>query len=72
VEGAREVALGWAERGQAADGPFDRRTGGGHVGERLGDYNRAVGAGVTVVPLLVETFGGCAPPLMGALQRAAD
>ena len=26
----------------------------------------------TVVPLLVETFGGCAPPLMSALQRAAD
>ena len=24
------------------------------------------------VPLLVETFGGCAPPLMSALQRAAD
>ena len=29
-------------------------------------------AGVTVVPLLVETSGGCAPPLMSALQRAAD
>ena len=27
---------------------------------------------MTVVPLLVETFGGCAPPLMSALQRAAD
>ena len=36
------------------------------------DYDRAVGAGVTVVPLLVETFGGCAPPLMSALQRAAQ
>ena len=66
------MALGWAERGQAADGPFDRRTGGGHVRQKLGDYDRAVGAGVTVVPLLVETFGGCAPPLMSALQRAAD
>ena len=64
--------LGWAERGQAADGPFDRRTGGGHVRQKLGDYDRAVGAGVTVVPLLVETSGGCAPPLMSALQRAAD
>ena len=51
---------------------FDRRTGGGHVRQKLGDYDRAVGAGVTVVPLLVETFGGCAPPLMSALQRAAD
>ena len=40
--------------------------------QKLGDYDRAVGAGVTVVPLLVETFGGCAPPLMSALQRAAD
>ena len=69
---AHEVVLGWAERGQAADGPFDRRTGGGHVRQKLGDYDRAVGAGVTVVPLLVETFGGCAPPLMSALQRAAD
>ena len=71
-EPAHEVVLGWAERGQAADGPFDRRTGGGHVRQKLGDYDRAVGAGVTVVPLLVETFGGCAPPLMSALQRAAD
>ena len=26
---------GWAERGQAADGPFDRRTGGGHVRQKL-------------------------------------
>ena len=25
-----------------------------------------------MVPLLVETSGGCAPPLMSALQRAAD
>ena len=25
-EPAHEVVLGWAERGQAADGPFDRRT----------------------------------------------
>ena len=24
------------------------------------------------MPLLVETSGGCAPPLMSALQRAAD
>ena len=24
------------------------------------------------MPLLVGTFGGCAPPLMSALQRAAD
>ena len=89
-EPAHEVVLGWAERGQAADGPFDRRTGEDraarradgrappdaagtcHVRQKLGDYDRAVGAGVTVVPLLVETFGGCAPPLMSALQRAAD
>ena len=47
-------------------------TGGGHVRQKLGVYDRAVGAGVTVVPLLVETSGGCAPPLMSALQRVAD
>ena len=59
-----DQATAWCESAE--------RKGGGHVRQKLGDYDRAVGAGVTVVPLLVETFGGCAPPLMSALQRAAD
>ena len=60
------------QRGQAGDERFNRRTGGGYVAEKLGDYSRAVEMGVTVVPLLMETFGGCAPRLMEALLAAAE
>ena len=45
----------------------------GHFQESPAQALMLMAAGlVTVVPLLVETFGGCAPPLMSALQRAAD
>ena len=53
-----------------ADGRFDRRTGAGHVGH--GDYARAQAAGVTCVPLLVETFGGLSTALMHELRAAAE
>ena len=72
AERALEVVLGWRQRGQAGDERFNRRTGGGYVAEKLGDYSRAVEMGVTVVPLLMETFGGCAPRLMEALLAAAE
>ena len=45
-------------------------TGAGHVGH--GDYARAQAAGVTCVPLLVETFGGLSPTLMHELRAAAE
>ena len=37
-----------------------------------GDYARAQAAGVTCVPLLVETFGGLSPALMHELRAAAE
>ena len=37
-----------------------------------GDYDRAQASGVTCVPLLVETFGGWSPALLGALRTASE
>ena len=40
--------------------------------DTAGDYARAQAAGVTCVPLLVETFGGLSPTLMRELRAAAE
>ena len=40
--------------------------------DKDGDYARAQAAGVTCVPLLVETFGGLSPALMHELRAAAE
>ena len=50
----------------------NRRTGSGHVAAKEGDYDRAQASGVTCVPLLVETFGGWSPALLGALRTASE
>ena len=49
-----------------------RRPQGRRVGHKDGDYARAQAAGVTCVPLLVETFGGLSPALMHELRAAAE
>ena len=49
-----------------------RLTGAGHVAAATGDYERALQAGVRCVPLLIETFGGFGPGLMGVLRQADD
>ena len=59
-----DQATAWCESAE--------RTGGGHVRQKLGDYDRAVRAGVTLVPLLVETFGGLGSGLWEVLRQAAD
>ena len=70
AEAAADAVVGRQRRGVPADGRFDRRTGAGHVGH--GVYARAQAAGVTCVPLLVETFGGLSPALMHELRAAAE
>ena len=65
------LVLGRRGRGEKGGRRFCRRTGEGYVAEVEGDYARADAAGVTVVPLLVETFGGFGPGLMATLRNAA-
>ena len=72
AEAAADAVVGRRRRGVPADGRFDRRTGAGHVSHKDGDYARAQAAGVTCVPLLVETFGGLSPALMHELRAAAE
>ena len=72
AEAAHDVVLGRRQRGSPADGRFNRRTGSGHVAAKEGDYDRAQASGVTCVPLLVETFGGWSPALLGALRTASE
>ena len=50
----------------------NRRTGAGHVAAVTGDYERALQSGVRCVPMLLETFGGFGPGLMGVLRQADD
>ena len=64
--------LGRRGCGAPGDGAYNRRTGRGHVAPVAGDYARAQANGVTVVPLLVETFGGFGPGLVSTLRNAAD
>ena len=59
AEHANGVVLGRRGRGAKGDGPFNRRTGAGYVKAEAGDYARARASAVTVVVLLVETFGLC-------------
>ena len=72
ADACRDVVLGRRGRGQRGDRAYNRRTAEGYVQPQRGDYARALEAGVTVVPLLVETFGGFGPGLVDALQRATD
>ena len=71
AERCRDVVLGRRGRGARGDGPYQRRTGAGYVARVVGDYERALAAGVKVVPLLVESFGGLGPGLMDTLRAAA-
>ena len=53
------VVLGCRQRGVLADGPFDHRTGKGHVPFHKGDYYDARHVKRNqVVPLIVEALGG--------------
>ena len=54
--------------GRASSNYFNRA----NTGRRTCDYARAQAAGVTCVPLLVETFGGLSPTLMRELRAAAE
>jgi len=72
ADACRDVVLGRRGRGRRGDRAYNRRTAEGYVQPQRGDYARALEAGVTVVPLLVETFGGFGPGLVDALQRATD
>ena len=72
AEAANKRVLGRRERGSDGDGRYDRLTGAGHVAAATGDYERALQAGVRCVPLLIETFGGFGPGLMGVLRQADD
>ena len=71
IERCRDVVLGRRGRGARGDGAYRRRTGVGYVAPVAGDYARAQASGVTVVPLLVETFGGFGPGLVDALRKMA-
>ena len=44
----------------------------GYVAAKSGDYARALASGVTVVPLLLETFGGFSPEVVSTLREAAE
>ena len=44
----------------------------GYVAAKSGDYARALASGVTCVPLLLETFGGCSPEVVSMLREAAE
>ena len=67
-----QPVLGRRERGSEGDGRYNRRTGAGHVAAVTGDYERALQSGVRCVPMLLETFGGFGPGLMGVLRQADD
>ena len=69
-EAANARVLGRLER--VGDGRYNRRTGVGPVAAVTSDYERALQAGVRCVPMLVETFGGFGPGLMGVLRQADD
>ena len=70
-EAAHAVVLGRRERGAEAPGKrYNRHTGEGYVAPVAGDYARARAAGVTCVPLLVETFGGFGTGLVDVLHAA--
>ena len=72
AEAANARVLGRRERGSDGDGHYNRRTGKGHVAAVPGDYERALQAGVRSVPMLLETFGGFGPGLMGVLRQANE
>ena len=72
AEAANACVLGRRERGSEGDGRYNRRTGEGHVAAVTGDYERALQGGARCVPMLLETFGGFGPGLMGVLRQADD
>jgi glycerol-3-phosphate dehydrogenase (NAD+) len=58
-EALRVRILGCRKRGRAGGDPFDHSTGKGYVRAKKGDYYDALFVkGGTVIPLIVETFGG--------------
>ena len=62
--------LGLEQRGQPSDPPFSRLTGAGYVAPVTAPYDRARRNGVTVTPLLFETFLGWGPGVVELLQEA--
>ena len=62
--------LGLEQRGQPSDPPFSRLTGAGYVAPVTAPYDRARRNGVTVAPLLFETFLGWGPGVVELLQEA--
>ena len=69
---AQAAVMRTQQRGVKTDERFQPRTGKGYVAPAAGDYARALDCGVTVVPLLVETFGGLGVELVKALRSAAE
>ena len=70
--GARLEVLGLEQRGQPSDPPFSRLTGAGYVAPVTAPYDRARRNGVTVAPLLFETFLGWGPGAVELLQEAVE
>ena len=62
--------LGLEERGEVGE-QWDASSGTGYVAPQRGDYAQAQAAGLTVAPLLFETFGGFGPETMLLLGHAA-
>ena len=62
---------GRRERGHVSDGTWNWATGKGYVKPIKGDYARAGDLGVTVLLLLVESFGGFGPELDQMLSDLA-
>jgi hypothetical protein len=60
--------LGHRGRVDPRSGRFNRWTGVGSFAASTGDYDFAVNAGCTVVPLLFETFGGFGPGVVRLLK----
>ena len=69
---ARKKMYGFAERGSPDDGPFDPRTGKGHVEYLKGDYTFARSRKHAVFILLFETAGGFGPDVVKLLRFAAN
>jgi hypothetical protein len=64
----KDQMLGHRGRVDPRAGSFNRWTGVGSFAALTGDYDFAVSAGCTVVPLLFETFGGFGPGVMSLLK----
>ena len=63
--------MGLEGRGTPDSGKWDALSGTGYVPTKDGDYKQARDAGLTVAPLLFETFGGFGPEVMELLKLAS-